>query len=379
MDPNGATPNPQLAGTSWISSGGQPPAAPHVDPNAPVADPTQGGNYNLNQLLTYGQPDYQGPTYWNANGTPSYFTPTNFNGQTYTDPHSYYQAQLQDALTNHAQATKLANTAYQQGLISYQQQQQALDLSRQMAQQTMLANQAKSLTDYNQAKDAAAQSLHNNLGQISADFSRLSPDAWQTAQTTQEQLTNKQNQQDVGNLGATYQASIDAANRQNLLDTSAYNDQTYNLGVAKDNSTQALTNNQTALDKSYQAQQDQFANSEAAAVKAANDAAQATKIGEQNATTRISPLDLINALASRQVATHNAGMNATQARADLTQYLSSKPFNFTPAQIGPLLDYFYSGAPGGFGKTPLGAQTFSQAPYYAGYTPAQPNAQGVFP
>lgn len=177
-----------------------------------------------------------------------------YNGQLYTDPHTYYQALLATATKSHADAVKQANQAYEDGLISYDQRQEAISKSR-SAQNTALGDIGKS---FENTVTGLGNTRKSNLGSISGYFSSISPHAYQTQQGTSEELQNKYYAEDLVSAEEQRGRNVGLIN-ENI---SALDQEEQNLGRSRQTYTQELPQVIAGLDQQLKDIKDQYMNAE---------------------------------------------------------------------------------------------------------------------
>lgn len=229
---------------------------------------------------------------------------TVYNAQTYTDPHSYYQALLGDATTQHNNAITAADKAYKEGLISFDERQKAIDLSRQNVN-TQLADL---LNQYNQNVENLGRSKTQALSGVAGYFSNISPYAYQSAQGGLENQTNQQFAQDLS--GIEQQKMRGQQQGQQNLDLLTQNEA--DLNRARTNYGTDYANQLKAIDAALQNQKDTYANQEnqTTAQQQAQAADQQSKLQDYIDQVK-NNLGAYNASVS-SAQTANAG-NATQA------------------------------------------------------------------
>lgn len=241
------------------------------------------------------------------------FQPVAYNGQTYTDPAQYANAVLSDAQAQHDQAVKQINTAHQNGLISFEQQQKLIDQSR-----TNLKNQ-----------------LNSTLGSQAGYINQISPDATQSQQGVLAQQSTDQYNQGLGQI----------------------NDQQTNLGTAQNDFENNFQNSLASADKSLTGVKDQLANQATArnlAAQSTLDAGQNAALAFQNqlaqyqnqaanasqpTVTQFDPLQLAQGIGTSFINANAAGVSADQAAPAIVNALAGQGIDTNSAQFQNIMNY----------------------------------------
>lgn len=224
------------------------------------------------------------------------FQPVYYKGTLYNDPTTYANTVIADAQSSHDQNVKQINQAYQNGLISFQQQQDLIGQNR------------------DQLKQQLGSNLDNNTGY----FNSISPDATQSQQGVYE-----------GKINDNYNTA------NSNLDT-----QSANLGTAKDSFTQNYQNQLQGADQS---------------LASAKDAALNGTLPETSTsgggTSSIDPSALVQNIALAAIGGNAAGLNAGQSQSAVEAQLASQ--GLRPDQYSPYINYvFGSGGKGGIINDP---------------------------
>lgn len=220
--------------------------------------------------------------------TTTQWAPRYYNGQMYNDPTEYANAVIGDAQTAHDTNVKQINQAYQNGLISFQQQQDLIGQNR----------------------DSLKQQLGTNLSNNSGYFNSISPDATQSQQGVYEGKIND---------------NFNTANGR--LDTQAAN-----LGTAQQGFTQNYQNQLQGADQSLASAKDSALN---------GTLPQTSTSGGSTSTSNVDPSTLVQNIALAAIGGNAAGLNLQQSQQSVEAQLASQGLN--PAQYSPYINYVYGG------------------------------------
>lgn len=255
-------------------------------------------------------PDFTKPLTATAPGTTTTTTPgpKYYNGQVYTDPTAYANAVIADAQTSHDANVKQINAAYQNGLITYQQQKDLIDQNR-TTLSTQLGQNLDTLKQNNQG------SQDSNTGY----FNSISPDATQSQQGVYSGKIND------ATATATANAQTDFGNANKSLDTQATN-----LGTAQQGFQQNYQNQLQTADQNLLSAKDAALN---------GTLPQTSSTG--GSSSQIDPATLVQNIALSAIGANSAGLSPAQSQQAVTAQLAGQGLN--PAQIAPYIQYVYGG------------------------------------
>lgn len=332
LNPGSQGPTPQQSLTAGLQNTFGPPSQGQVlgayDSNGPVQGP-QKPAIDITQPLN-SDPSLSGGG--SAGPAIPTFQPIVYKGQQFNDLNSYQNAIHSDAVDQYNQQKKMLETAYQNGLISFDQAQGQINQNREN-----IKTQAQDLLINAQRSQQAIEGARGtSLSGISQYFSQNSPEAYQSTQGALEGKAVQQADQGLQDLNrstAESQTSIDQA-------LGGLNQDSQNLDRQKQSAVDQYQNNLTGLDTALRTQEDQLANNQLNFATQQQQARAAQSTARTAAVKQYDPTEVLKGLAGLyQQDTNSYGLSHDQAAANIKQTLQQT--GLSAKDQAAIEQYFY--------------------------------------
>lgn len=335
LNPGSQGPTPQESLTSGLQNAFGPPSQGRVLGATDVAGPQQ--PYGPQQpSINLSQPLLSDPSLGGGGGgggpaIPT-FQPIVYKGQQFNDLNSYQNAVHSDAVDQYNQQKKMLETAYQNGLISFDQAQAQINQNR----ENIKVQAQDLLTNAERSKQAIEGARGTSLSGISQYFSQNSPEAYQSAQGALEGKAVAQADQGLQDLSRSTQlgqTSIDQALGGLTQDEG-------NLARQKQDAINQYQNNVTGLDNALRTQEDALANNQLNFAAQQQQARAAQQTARTASVKQYDPTEILKGLAGLyQQDTDSYGLTPQQAQANIKQTLQQT--GLSAKDQAAIEQYFY--------------------------------------